>query len=65
MSTPEKGERPAATTGSSDPSPPRERGERKAWVKPAVRTGQLFESNSLACGKNQPGDQCDSNPQAS
>jgi hypothetical protein len=30
-----------------------------------VKTGPLFESNSLACGKNTPGgmaDMCDQNP---
>ena len=32
---------------------------KKAWQKPRVKSGQLFESNSLACGKNAPiMDQC-------
>jgi len=25
------------------------------WVRPAVRSGRLFESNSLSCGKSSPG----------
>lgn len=25
---------------------------RKKWVRPALRTGKLFEMNSLACGKS-------------
>jgi hypothetical protein len=36
---------------------------KKAWQKPQVKSGQLFESNSLACGKVFPpvdmqNDQC-------
>ena len=32
---------------------------KKTWQKPRVKSGQLFESNSLACGKNSPMlDQC-------
>ena len=33
---------------------PRSKGEktRKTWVRPEIRTGKLFEMNSLACGKN-------------
>lgn len=36
---------------------------KKAWQKPKVKSGQLFESNSLACGKVVPpvdesNDQC-------
>jgi hypothetical protein len=36
---------------------------KKAWQKPKVKSGQLFESNSLACGKVSPpvdeaNDQC-------
>lgn len=43
-------------SGSSD------RG-RKVWLKPRIHTGHLFESNSLACGKNTPElDQCNQNP---
>jgi hypothetical protein len=28
---------------------------KKRWQQPKVKTGRLFESNSLACGKNAPG----------
>ncbi len=36
--------------------PPR---RKKAWQRPRVKTGQLFESNSLACLKNDIGmEQC-------
>jgi hypothetical protein len=31
------------------------RKRKKAWQRPTVKTGRLFESNSLACGKNSPG----------
>ena len=27
---------------------------KKTWQPPRVKSGQLFESNSLACGKNGP-----------
>jgi hypothetical protein len=38
-------------------------GRKRAWITPAIRTGHLFESNSLACGKNTPMiDQCNANP---
>jgi hypothetical protein len=38
-------------------------GRKRAWIAPAIRTGHLFESNSLACGKNTPMiDQCNANP---
>jgi hypothetical protein len=44
---------------------PRPAGKR-AWQAPRVRTGHLFESNSLACGKNTPAlDQCIQNPVSS
>jgi hypothetical protein len=36
--------------------PPRPR-SKKRWEPPRVKTGQLFESNSLACGKGQGGDE--------
>jgi hypothetical protein len=33
--------------------------KKKPWESPRVKTGRLFESNSLACGKNsQETDQC-------
>jgi len=39
---------------------------KRAWQPPRVRTGHLFESNSLACGKNTPSlDQCIQNPVSS
>jgi len=48
-----------------DESAPRTAGKR-AWQAPRVRTGHLFESNSLACGKNTPAlDQCIQNPVSS
>jgi hypothetical protein len=27
--------------------------KKKPWERPRVKSGRLFESNSLACGKNQ------------
>lgn len=36
---------------------------KRPWTAPRVRTGHLFESNSLACGKSTPQlDQCIQNP---
>jgi hypothetical protein len=35
--------------------------KKKPWEKPRVKSGRLFESNSLACGKTQyegPPDMC-------
>jgi hypothetical protein len=45
------------------PSRPRKR----PWQRPQVKTGQLFESNSLACGKaiTMPNDMCQQIPQQS
>jgi hypothetical protein len=44
------------------PQQPR-RAAKKAWEPPRVKTGHLFESNSLACGKNGPFmEECMSNP---
>jgi hypothetical protein len=41
-------------------TPPR---GKKPWEPPRVKTGHLFESNSLACGKNTPQtDECLQNP---
>jgi hypothetical protein len=42
-------------------------GKRKrAWRAPRVTSGKLFESNSLACGKNSPRfEQCYQNPTSS
>ena len=42
---------------------PRSEKSRKKWVRPALRTGKLFEMNSLACGKSSPITQsCFNNP---
>lgn len=36
---------------------------KKTWERPRIKTGHLFESNSLACGKNAPQiEQCMQNP---
>jgi len=37
---------------------------RKKWGRPAIRTGKLFEVNSLACGKGvaTPTETCAQNP---
>ena len=38
-------------------------GKKKKWERPRIKTGHLFESNSLACGKNAPQiEQCLQNP---
>lgn len=35
------------------------RPEKKRWRRPAIKSGQLFEANSLSCGKAGPGpEQC-------
>ena len=49
----------AEKTSRKTPPPPK-----RPWRRPQVKTGQLFESNSLACGKvftpaQPPMDQCD------
>jgi len=37
--------------------------KRRQWQRPRVKSGKLFESNSLACGKSGPGtEDCESNP---
>jgi hypothetical protein len=39
---------------------------KKAWQKLRIKSGRLFESNSLACGKNGPGmDSCEQFPKMS
>jgi hypothetical protein len=54
-----------AAPGSSPPHGAAARRKRE-WQPPAIRTGHLFESNSLACGKNTPQlDQCLQNPLSS
>lgn len=62
MSPTEKAPPPPADSGKESPRPTTKR----AWQAPRVRTGHLFESNSLACGKNTPAlDQCIQNPVSS
>jgi hypothetical protein len=40
--------------------------KKKVWETPRVKSGRLFESNSLACGKNHPdGADCDRSAQMS
>ncbi len=39
---------------------------KKVWQKPRIKSGRLFESNSLACGKNGPGmESCEQFPKMS
>jgi len=39
---------------------------KKLWQRPQIKSGRLFESNSLACGKNGPGlDSCEQFPKMS
>jgi hypothetical protein len=49
----------------SDRKPSRPR--KRQWHRPQVKTGQLFESNSLACGKTipDPNEPCQQMPQLS
>ena len=69
MSPAEKGPRkPNGSPSDSDADTPSgalsrlPRGKRP-WQPPRVRTGHLFESNSLACGKSTPQlEQCTQNP---
>ena len=62
---------PAAKSPAPPENAPAEKqaprpGAKRAWQAPRVRTGHLFESNSLACGKNTPSmDQCIQNPVSS
>ena len=40
--------------------------EKRRWEPPRIKTGQLFESNSLSCGKsNMMMEPCQQNPQSS
>jgi hypothetical protein len=43
---------PSDTQKAKPPKP-----RKRAWQAPSVKTGTLFESNSLACGKH-PGRAC-------
>jgi hypothetical protein len=39
---------------------------KRVWEPPRIKTGQLFESNSLSCGKsNMMMEPCQQNPQVS
>jgi hypothetical protein len=41
--------------------PKRDKQRKRTWRPPTVKTGTLFESNSLACGKTTANlDQCES-----
>jgi hypothetical protein len=43
------------------PRKPQAKAKKKAWEAPRVKSGRLFESNSLACGKahdDGPGGMC-------
>ncbi|HEX2659923.1 MAG TPA: hypothetical protein VHU40_16680 [Polyangia bacterium] len=60
MSPADKPPRPRPTATENRPA------AKRPWQTPRVRTGQLFESNSLACGKNTPLiPQCVQNPMSS
>jgi hypothetical protein len=49
-----------------NPSRPSKSPGKKVWQKPRIKSGRLFESNSLACGKNGPGpEQCEMSPKMS
>ena len=62
MSPAQKPPAPPVDAGKEPPRP----ATKRAWQAPRVRTGHLFESNSLACGKNTPAlDQCIQNPVSS
>ena len=51
------------TPDDEGPAPPP---LKRPWQSPRIRTGHLFESNSLACGKNTPSlEQCIQNPVSS
>jgi hypothetical protein len=52
---------PRKSSPGTEPAP-----AKRPWQPPRIRTGHLFESNSLACGKSAPGlDQCEQNPTTS
>jgi len=54
------------TNDAAEPTPGSRRvgtAAKKPWQRPTIDTGPLFESNSLACGKNAPfTDECQGNP---
>lgn len=42
-------------TDDADPPPARESApQKRRWDPPRIQSGQLFETNSLACAKNGP-----------
>jgi hypothetical protein len=43
------------TVPHKPPAPKTPKPPKREWQRPSVKTGHLFESNSLACGKNAPG----------
>ena len=48
------------------PRKPDRTAAKKSWQRPQIKSGRLFESNSLACGKNGPGlDACEQFPKMS
>jgi hypothetical protein len=58
----------AEKTQHRAPAKANAKSKKKVWETPRVKSGRLFESNSLACGKNSPGgngDMCDRDPQMS
>lgn len=68
MSPADKGPRKPANSDSASPGagPSRASRSKRPWQQPRVRTGHLFESNSLACGKSTPQlEQCTQNPVSS
>jgi len=51
--------------GKTDDPPPR-KDDKRPWEAPRIKTGQLFESNSLSCGKSNFGlEACMQMPQTS
>jgi hypothetical protein len=62
------GDEKGTTVAEKTPRKPPAKGKKKTWASPRVKSGRLFESNSLACSKNQPGGnggECDREPQMS
>jgi hypothetical protein len=43
------------TMAEKTPRKPKAKPKKKTWESPRVKSGRLFESNSLACGKAGPG----------
>jgi hypothetical protein len=49
-----------------EPAPAKKRKSKRAWEAPRIKTGQLFESSSLSCGKsNVMMEPCQQIPQSS